>query len=94
MNCILPQDDRDENFRIPITNYIDERLYANRIDGYRYEDMPPDGEAHRLGLRAIDETAMAIHSQQFVDLDRLKQDFILKSLHDGKNWQPTRSGAR
>jgi hypothetical protein len=84
VNCIVPQDDRDENFRIPITNHIDERLYANRIDGYRYEDMPPDQEAHRLGLRAIDETAIAIHSQPFVELDRLKQDFILKSLHDGK----------
>jgi hypothetical protein len=59
-------------------------LYVGREDGYRYEDMPSDQEAHRLGLRAIEETAMAIHSQHFVDLDRLKQDFVLKSLHDGK----------
>ncbi len=65
-------------------NYIDERLFENRIDGYRYEDMPPDQEAYRLGLRAIDETARTIHQQAFVELDPLKQDFVLKSIHDGK----------
>ncbi|MDQ6661615.1 MAG: gluconate 2-dehydrogenase subunit 3 family protein, partial [Chloroflexota bacterium] len=49
---ILPQDDRDEEHKIPVLNYIDERLYTNRIDGYRFEDMLPDREAHRLGLQA------------------------------------------
>ena len=83
-NCILPQDDRDENFKIPITNYIDDRLYSDRMPGYRYDDMPPDPEAHRMGLRAIDETAMTIYSKHFVDLERIQQDFIMKSLHDGK----------
>ena len=52
---ILPQDDRDDAHRIPIVNAIDERLYENRLDGYRYEDMPPDQEAHRLGLKGIDQ---------------------------------------
>ena len=50
---ILPQDDRDASTRDSHrAAWIDERLAAGRIDGYRYEDMPPDGEAHRLGLRA------------------------------------------
>jgi hypothetical protein len=81
---ILPQDDRLPEFRIPIVNYIDQRLFENRISGYRFEDMPEDREAHRLGLQAIDETARAIHERAFVDLDSLKQDLILKSIHDGK----------
>jgi hypothetical protein len=81
---VLPQDDRLPEFRIPIVNYIDQRLFENRIEGYRYEDMPPDGEAHRLGLRAIDDTARAIHGESFDHLDPLRQDFILKSIHDGK----------
>lgn len=81
---IVPQDDRAPERRIPIVNHIDERLYKNEISGYRYEDMPPDREAHRLGIRAIDQTAREIHNQPFADLDRLKQDFILKSIHDGK----------
>ncbi|MGA8596179.1 MAG: gluconate 2-dehydrogenase subunit 3 family protein [Bryobacteraceae bacterium] len=81
---VLPQDDRLPAFRIPIVNYIDERLFENQIDGYQYENMPSDRKAHRLGLKAIDETARTIHGKPFVDLDPLKQDFILKSIHDGK----------
>lgn len=81
---VLPQDDRLLEFRIPIVNYIDERLFENKIDGYRYEDMPDDREAHRLGLQAIDATAWAIHGRPFLELDPLEQDFILKSIHDGK----------
>jgi hypothetical protein len=81
---ILPQDDRTPERTIPIVPFIDERLFKNEIDGYRFTDMPPDRDAYRLGLRAIDETARAIHGVPFVDLDSLKQDFILKSLHDEK----------
>jgi gluconate 2-dehydrogenase subunit 3-like protein len=80
---ILPQDDRLPEYQIPIVNYIDERLFTNRIHGYRYEDMPSDQEAYRLGLRAIDETARAITSTGFLELDTLNQDLILKALHDG-----------
>ncbi|HEY7302560.1 MAG TPA: gluconate 2-dehydrogenase subunit 3 family protein [Bryobacteraceae bacterium] len=83
-NRILPQDDRTHDRRIPIVPFIDERLHEGRIDGYRFADMPSDQDAYRLGICAIDETARAIHRQPFVDLDPLKQDFILKSIHDGK----------
>jgi Gluconate 2-dehydrogenase subunit 3 len=81
---IVPQDDRLPDWRIPIVNYIDERLYKNEINGYRYEDMPPDREAHRLGLRAIDQTARELHGRGFAELTTLQQDLILKSLHDGE----------
>ena len=50
---ILPQDDRDAADRIPILPQIDKRLFDDTHDGYRFEDMPPDREAYRLGLRAI-----------------------------------------
>lgn len=81
---ILPQDDRDAEHRIPILPALDERLHAGRIDGYRYEDMPPDGEAHRLGLRAIEAIARHMHGQPFVDLGPHEQDEVLKTIHDGQ----------
>ena len=81
---MLPQDDRLPERRIPIVPVIDERLHFNRIHGYRYEDMPPDRDAYRLGIRAIEETAQHLHKQSFATLDGLKQDGILKSIHDGK----------
>lgn len=83
-DCIIPQDDRLPERRIPVVNYIDERLFENRISGYRYEDMPQDQEAHRLGLRAIDETARQKHGRGFTELERRAQELILKSIHDGK----------
>jgi Gluconate 2-dehydrogenase subunit 3 len=54
---VIPQDDRDESHKIPIAQRIDERLYDDLHDGYRYEGMPPDREAFRLGLQAIEELA-------------------------------------
>lgn len=79
---ILPQDDRDEAHKIPIVPWIDERLYTGRIDGYRFEDMPPDGEAHRLGLQAIDAIAKHMHQRLFIELGPLEQDQVLQTIHD------------
>lgn len=79
---VLPQDDRDDAHTVPILNVIDERLYAGRIDGYRYEDMPPDREAHRLGLRAIDMIATEVFGAPFVELQPDLQERVLLSIHD------------
>lgn len=79
---VLPQDDRDDAHTVPILNVIDERLYAGRIDGYRYEDMPPDREAHRLGLRAIDMIAREVFGAPFVELQPDLQERVLLSIHD------------
>lgn len=81
---MLPQDDRPPARRIPILNTIDDRLHTGRIDGYRYENMPPDREAHLLGMEAIDRAAQKLHGKRFRELDQHSQDAILKCLHDGK----------
>ena len=81
---LLPQDDRDEAHKIPVLNYIDERLYSRRIDGYRFEDMPPDHEAHRLGVQAIEAIARYMYDMAFVDLKPWQQDAVLKSIHDAQ----------
>jgi hypothetical protein len=81
---IMPQDDRDQEHRIPVVNYIDERLYTGRIDGYRYEDMPADGEAYRLGLAAIDDIARTMYGEAFVALTPTEQDEALWTIHADK----------
>jgi hypothetical protein len=83
-NRIIPQDDRLPGHRIPVVNYIDERLFENKIDGYRFEDMPSDQEAHLLGLQAIDATAQKVYGKPFAELDPVEQDLTLRSVHDGK----------
>lgn len=79
---LLPQDDRDDDHKIPIVNFIDERLYEGRIDGYRYEDMPPDPAAYRLGLQAIEQIAQHMSGASFIDLTPYEQDQVLLTLHD------------
>jgi len=81
---VMPQDDRAEEHTIPILPAIDERLYKNSLNGFRYEDMPPDREAYRLAIQAIDEMARARFQQSFVELTIHNQELILRSLHDGK----------
>lgn len=81
---IMPQDDRAEERTIPILEIIDQRLYKNALNGFRYEDMPPDREAYRMGLQAIEEMAQERFGAKFVDLDVHRQELLLKSIHDGK----------
>lgn len=80
---LVPQDDRDEARKIPIVNYIDDRLYNRRIDGYRFEDMPEDHEAHLLGLQAIEAIAHYLFHQSFIQLGPREQDQTLQTIHDG-----------
>ena len=81
---VLPQDDRVQERRIPILPFIDERLFEGRTAGYRFEDMPHDGEAYRRFVRAVDLMALAAHGKQFLQLGWHEADVLLKSLHDAK----------
>lgn len=81
---ILPQDDRDAAHTVPIVNGIDARLFENRTDGYRFEDMPTDREAHRLGLQGIDVIAHHLFGRGFTELGPLEQDGVLQTMHDAK----------
>ena len=89
---IVPQPDRDEAGKIPVVPWIDEKLYEDKRDGYRYEELPPQREAWRLGLKGIDETAQALFGgKSFVDLDPLSQDVVLTHVArgdaPGATWQ-------
>ena len=81
---MLPQEDRDEEHRIPIAPFIDKRLHEGRIDGYRFEDMPPDREAYHLGLEGIEKIADHLYEVSFTDLSPADQERVLKTVHDGK----------
>jgi Gluconate 2-dehydrogenase subunit 3 len=81
---LLPQDDRDLSRRIPIVPFIDQRLYEKRIPGFRFANMPSDGEAYQLGLRAINFMSQELFSREFLEISWREQEEILKSIHDGK----------
>jgi hypothetical protein len=82
---IIPQAERNEAEKVPIVPWIDEKLYEDKRDGYRYEEMPPQREAWRLGLKGINETAQALFAgNEFIDLDPLSQDVVLTHVARGK----------
>lgn len=81
---LLPQDDRHCSRRIPIVPWIDERLHQKRIPGYRFEKMPPDGDAYRLGCQAIGQMATCSYGRTFPELTWAEQDELLKSIHDAR----------
>jgi hypothetical protein len=81
---IVPQPDRPTHARIPIAPWIDEKLYEDQRDGYRYEKLPPQRQAWRKGLAGIDETAAILfEGRRFVDLDAESQDTVLKQIQKG-----------
>lgn len=79
---LIPQPDRDEP--IPITPWIDDRLHRGQGDGYRFENMPPMEEAWRIGLRALDAEAKAMHGQGFAELAPHDQDEVLERVQQGE----------
>jgi hypothetical protein len=81
MERVLPQEDRTDDRRIALLPVLDERMYLNKIDGYRYEDMPPDQEAYRLGAKAFEAMAQELHGTPFHTLAVIEQERILQSVH-------------
>ena len=79
---LIPQPKRSHPVDLAIG--IDQRLAEGKSDGWRYDDMPPDGEAYRLGLRGLDESARAMFDANFVDLDSASQDAVLGAVQRGE----------
>jgi gluconate 2-dehydrogenase gamma chain len=63
---------------------IDARLVAGTGDGWRYDAMPSDGEAYRLGLRGLEETARKRFGARFVALETVVQDRLLAAVQRGE----------
>lgn len=55
VECIVPQPDKIETRKITVVPWIDEKPYKDKRDGYRYEDLPGQREAWRLGLKGINQ---------------------------------------
>jgi len=72
---LIPQPDRAQP--IDLAGPIDGRLAQGEGDGWRYDQMPPDGEAHRRGLQALDEDARLLCDANFAELDDRRQDEML-----------------
>ena len=62
---------------VDVAPSIDARLAKGEGDGWRYAALPPDGEAFRRGVAALDAAAETAHAERFCDLTPADQDAIL-----------------
>jgi hypothetical protein len=78
---LFPQPERP--VPIPLIMAVDKRLAEGRSDGWRYDALPPDREAYRLGLGGIEQIAHSLFQQAFEQLAPAQQDAVIESLASG-----------
>jgi len=83
LDRLLAQDDEP---RIPVFELIDARLAEDETDGWRYEDMPPDAEAWKISLHALDKDACARRGRPFAELRAEDQKDLLEAVRTGSGW--------
>lgn len=78
---------------IPVAALLDQKLHENIRDGYRNAKLPPQREAWKRGLRALDAEARAAHGgAAFAALDGAQQDALLKRMQSGDLHDPAWEG--
>lgn len=80
--CLIPQPDRPKQL-IALAPAIDQRLAEGRADGWRYDALPPDREAYRMGLGGIQEIAQSQFQADFTALSAEQQDAVVQALASG-----------
>jgi hypothetical protein len=73
---------QDGEPRIPVVQFIDARLAEQETDGWRYADMPEDGQAWRDSLRHLDADAKAKFSCAFAECEAGDQRAVIQAVQD------------
>ena len=79
---------QQDNQEISVRHMVDARLAAGETDGWRYSDMPEDGQAWRDTLAYLDEDAAARCGTTFADAPEDDQLALIQAVQDlaAKDW--------
>jgi hypothetical protein len=72
--------DQREPPRVPVLEMIDARLAEAQTDGWRYADMPEDGEAFRRSFAALDDDARRAFGRPFAELEWFDRADLVQSV--------------
>ena len=94
-DAMIPQDGPDDpggaRYRVDLAGEIDRRIHGGNGNGWRYADLPADGEAYRRGLAAFDDAAAGRFGRRFQELPRADRLAILTDIRagqlDGPAWR-------
>ena len=83
---------QDVEPRVPVAEFVDDKLAAGRLDGYQYADMPDDRDTWRLVLHGLDHTARTRYGAAgFAEADPENRETIVDDLAharlDGGPWE-------
>jgi hypothetical protein len=73
---------------VPVLEMVDARLAAGETDGWRYDDMPEDGQAWRNTLALLDADAHQLSGAAFADARPADQARLVQAVQDlaSGNW--------
>jgi hypothetical protein len=71
---------------VPVLEMVDARLAAGETDGWRYADMPEDGQAWRDTLGYLDKDAHDQCGTSFAGASRHDQAAIIQAVQDASEW--------
>ncbi len=77
---------QDDDPKVPVLLLVDRRLALGQTDGWRYEDMPEDGDAWRRTLAALDDDAEGRHGDRFHHLTWEQQGALVQAVNDAETW--------
>jgi hypothetical protein len=80
--------DQDGVPKVEVVPQIDARLAEQETDGWRYADMPEDGQAWRDSLRFLDEDSQAACSRELAQASPHDQRAVIQAVQDlgAKEW--------
>jgi hypothetical protein len=73
----------DEPLEVSLLEMVDARLAAGETDGWRYADMPEDGQAWRDTLGYLDKDAHTRCGTSFADASEPDQQALIQAVQDG-----------
>jgi hypothetical protein len=74
--------DQDPDSRLPVVAMVDARLAEDQTDGWRYEDMPEDGQAWRDSLARLLNDARVRYDVDFATCSVDEQNKLLQAIQD------------
>ena len=75
---------QDNEPRVPVAEFVDDKMAAGRLDGYQYADMPDDRDTWAITLRGLDEAALARGTASFSAADPHTREEIIDDLAHGR----------
>jgi hypothetical protein len=79
---------QDGEPKVPVVQQIDARLAEQETDGWRYEDMPEDGQAWRAALQYLDADSQDRFSCPLAEAAPEDQRAVIQAVQDlgAKDW--------